>query len=67
MRNYLVIFILLNMWFGLCSGQDSIKKHQFILSTYPSNLLVGDASIGFEHCYKKKVAGSHVFYKILWR
>ncbi len=54
MRYGLIIFLLVNCYFGLCSGQDSTKKYRFILSTYPSNLFVGDASIGFEQCYKKR-------------
>jgi hypothetical protein len=54
MQNRLVIFILLILCLTICYGQDLKRKNQYIISTYPSNLLVGDASIGFEHCYKKR-------------
>jgi hypothetical protein len=40
-------------------GQDSLSrtlapKHQFIIHSYPSALLVGDISLGVEHVYKKR-------------
>ncbi len=51
---YVTAILISLLFFFTGFGQDSLKKHQFIISTYPSNLFVGDASIGFEHCYKKR-------------
>lgn len=41
------------------ANNDSLKNHRFYLHTIPSNLLVGDVSLGIEHMYRKRI--SHEF------
>lgn len=53
------LHILLLFFCLQASANDSIKRHQFYLHTIPSNLLVGDVSLGIEHLYKKRL--SHEF------
>lgn len=53
--------LILTFGFGtqLFSNNDSIIKYKFFISTIPSNLVIGDISLGIEHLYKKRF--SHEF------
>lgn len=41
------------------SNNDTIAKHKLFITTIPSNLLLGDFSLGIEHLFKKRF--SHEF------
>lgn len=40
----------------LYAQSDPVKKHTFFVHVIPSNLLVGDIPLGFEHLYKKRIS-----------
>lgn len=54
-------FFIIALFLSLqaAAHEDSLKKHQFYIHTIPSNLLVGDLSLGFEQVYNKRL--SHEF------
>ncbi|MBI3519076.1 MAG: hypothetical protein HY062_06925 [Bacteroidetes bacterium] len=48
------VIILFFFCTQLIANNDSLKKNTVYIHTMPSNLLVGDISLGVEHLYKKR-------------
>jgi|688.fasta_scaffold05118_16 hypothetical protein len=61
-RSLLLLFcMILKVNITFCSDTLS-KRARFFISTYPSNLFVGDISLGGEFCFKK-IGGEVIFMK----
>jgi hypothetical protein len=62
MKKIVATIILLNFFLLGVYAQDTLKKNRFIINTYPSNLLVGDISLGIEHVYRKRLSHEFMFF-----
>lgn len=59
MKKIIVLIIVLFSSHQLFSNNDSIVKHKLFITSIPSNLLIGDISLGVEYLFKKRF--SHEF------
>lgn len=62
MKNIIAFIFLLLGFLLTLRGQDTVRRNQIIINTYPSNLLVGDISIGIEHLYRKRLSHEFMFF-----
>lgn len=62
MRKVVVVIFLSFGFLSMVFGQDTLRKNQIMINTYPSNLLAGDISLGVEHLYKKRLSHEFMFF-----
>lgn len=66
MKNLFYLILVISFNVNFLSGNDSIsRKHRFFISTYTSNLFVGDVSLGAEFAMRK-LGGEIIFMKKLF-